>query len=90
MLKFQWKRNRTLWAGIRERRPTGKTVAGLSSRFSKNIPLPALPKSSLKRRRPVSTEGRFAIVTNAGRDAMDAGGAKDERACLADGEDVWF
>src|SRR5260370_25578166 len=24
------------------------------------------------------TEGRFAIVTNAGRDAVDAGGAKDE------------
>jgi hypothetical protein len=28
------------------------------------------------------TEGRLAIVTNAGRDAMDAGGASDESACL--------
>jgi hypothetical protein len=28
------------------------------------------------------TEGRLAIVTNAGRDAVDAGGASDEGACL--------
>jgi hypothetical protein len=29
------------------------------------------------------------IVTNAGRDAVDAGGAKDEGAASADGEVVW-
>ena len=28
---------------------------------------------------PSQTEGRFAIVTNAGRDAVDAGDAFDER-----------
>jgi hypothetical protein len=31
---------------------------------------------------PSHTEGRLAIVTNAGRDAVDAGGAKDEGAIL--------
>jgi hypothetical protein len=39
--------------------------------------------------RPVPLEGRLAIVTNAGRDAVDADGAADERAHLADGEVVW-
>ena len=34
-------------------------------------------------------KGRFAIVTNVRRDAMDAGGAADESAYLADGEVVW-
>ncbi len=34
-------------------------------------------------------EGRIAIVTDAGRNAMDAGGATDESAFLADGEVVW-
>jgi hypothetical protein len=38
---------------------------------------------------PSHTEGRLAIVTDAGRDAMDAGGAEDEGAQLADGEVVW-
>jgi hypothetical protein len=32
--------------------------------------------------RLVPMEGRFAIVTDAGRDAMDAGGASDEGAGL--------
>jgi hypothetical protein len=31
---------------------------------------------------PSHLEGRLAIVTNAGRDAMDAGGAKDDSAIL--------
>jgi|GraSoi2013_115cm_1033766.scaffolds.fasta_scaffold148000_2 hypothetical protein len=31
---------------------------------------------------PSHTEGRLAIVTDAGRDAVDAGGAKDESADL--------
>jgi hypothetical protein len=34
-------------------------------------------------------EGRIAIVTDAGLDAMDASGAADESAYLADGEVVW-
>jgi hypothetical protein len=34
-------------------------------------------------------EGRIAIVTDAGLDAMDAGGASDESVLLADGEVVW-
>ena len=35
------------------------------------------------------TEGRIAIVTDAGWDAVDADGAKDESADFADGEVVW-
>jgi hypothetical protein len=33
-------------------------------------------------RHPAPTKGRFAIVTDVGRDAMDADGAADERAVL--------
>jgi hypothetical protein len=40
-------------------------------------------------RRPVPLEGRFAIVTDVGRDAVDASGAEDEGAGFADGEVVW-
>ena len=40
-------------------------------------------------RRLVPLEGRLAIVTDAGRDAVDADGAKDEGAWFADGEAVW-
>jgi hypothetical protein len=35
------------------------------------------------------SEGRIAIVTDAGWDAVAAGGARDERAVVADGEVVW-
>jgi hypothetical protein len=35
------------------------------------------------------TEGRLAIVTNAGRDAVDAAGAQRRSAPEADGEVVW-
>ena len=37
--------------------------------------LAGLPKSVGHFRRPVPLEGRFAIVTSAGRDAVDADGA---------------
>jgi hypothetical protein len=37
----------------------------------------------------VSQEGRLAIVTDAGRNAVDVDGAKDERARRTDGEVVW-
>ena len=39
---------------------------------------------------PPCQEGRLAIVTNVGRDAVDAGSATDERGLLVDGEAVWF
>jgi hypothetical protein len=38
---------------------------------------------------PPLSEGRLAIVTDARRDAVDASGASDEGALLADGEVVW-
>ena len=38
--------------------------------------------------RPVPLEGRFAIVTDAGRDAVDADALLTNGA-EADGEDVW-
>src|ERR1035437_3372159 len=60
--------------------PTGKSVTCLSSPFRKNIPLLILPKSNLYPSPSRPTEGRPAIVTDAGRDAVDVGGAKDESA----------
>jgi hypothetical protein len=36
------------------------------------------------------TEGRLVIVTDAGRDAVDVGSARDERGLLAYGQVVWF
>ena len=38
---------------------------------------------------PVSLEGRLAIVTDAGRDAVDANSAQGRSALAADGEVVW-
>jgi hypothetical protein len=38
----------------------------------------------------LSHRGALANVINAGRDAMDAGSARDERGLLAYGEVVWF
>ena len=57
-------------------------VIGWSSPKSKNFPFRAQPKSvayPLPSRLP---EGRFAIVTDVRRDAVDASGASDEGACL--------
>jgi len=58
-----------------------------------NLPHSALlilpPNQIYIPRCPASTEGRFAIVTNVRRDAMDARCAADESAYLADGEVVW-
>jgi hypothetical protein len=72
---------------------------------SKNIFVLAGPKSLLELPPSHSTEGRIAIVTDAGRDAVDAaaldtqdeqGGfpVSDQKACgremlAADGEVVW-
>ena len=41
------------------------------------------------RNRPTPLEGRIAIVTDAGLDAMAASGASDESVLLADGKIVW-
>jgi hypothetical protein len=46
-------------------------------RISLDVPV----ETGILRFGPVPSEGRFAIVTDAGRDAVDAGGAKDEGAC---------
>jgi hypothetical protein len=59
----------------------GNLSAPVSSLFRKNILIFRRPKSLYIPRRPVP-QGRLAIVTAAGRDAVDAGGAKDEGAFL--------
>jgi hypothetical protein len=55
----------------------------------KNILVFRTPKSLLYPQPSTPLEGRIAIVTDAGLDAMDAGGASDESVLLADGEVVW-
>ena len=51
----------------------------VSSPLAKNFPLCPSGKSSLPTRAvPPRHEGRFAIVTNAGRDAVDADSSFDE------------
>ena len=62
--------------------PTGKSVTYLSSPIAKNISLRAGPKSLPYSPPSHPTEGRIAIVTDAGWDAVDAGGALTRaRAC---------
>ena len=46
--------------------------------FAKIFPFPPDPNHFYIPRRLVPSEGRIAIVTDAGRDAVDAGGALDE------------
>ena len=70
-------------AGFRARNlPDGqiKCLSGKSksSPSVKNILIFRNPKSLVHCRRPVPLEGRIAIVTDAGRDAVDARGASDE------------
>jgi hypothetical protein len=55
--------------------PSGGLLAGLSSLisdFPKNISVPIHPKSILELSPSRPTEGRIAIVTDAGWDAVDA------------------
>jgi hypothetical protein len=59
--------------------PSGCFEKGVSSPFRKNILIFRNRKSAYNRRRPTPLEGRIAIVTDAGLDAMDAGSALDER-----------
>jgi hypothetical protein len=60
----------------------------LSSPVCKNIALPNSPKSSLEPPPSRPKEGRLAIVTDAGRDAMDAD-VPLTNGTEADGEVVW-
>jgi hypothetical protein len=69
--------------------PTGGFAIFLSIPVSKNIPLRVLVDAALLISPSHPTEGRIAIVTDAGRDVMDAEGAADESTSLADGEVVW-
>jgi hypothetical protein len=50
---------------------------------------PSDPNHRLIPRHPVPNEGRFAIVTDVGRDAVDAAALLTNSA-QADGEVVWF
>jgi hypothetical protein len=68
--------------------PAGKSVRCLSSPIFKNIPVFAGPKSPLELPPSRPTEGRFAIVTDAGRDAVDAA-VSLTNGTQADGEVVW-
>ena len=68
--------------------PTGKSPKPVQPPLQKYSDF---QKTQISVELPPSTplEGRIAIVTNAGLDAMDAGGACDESVLLADGEVVW-
>jgi hypothetical protein len=72
--------------------PTGKSLAQLIVRpvqpcLQKYSDFPKL-QISLYPRCPVPLEGRFAIVTDAGQDAVDAE-APITNGAEADGEGVW-
>jgi hypothetical protein len=60
----------------------------LSSPFRKNILIFRNTKSLAYSSRPVPLEGRFAIVTDAGQDAVDVE-APITNGAEADGEVVW-
>jgi hypothetical protein len=55
----------------------------------KKFPALPIPRNTFITPHRPPHEGRIAIVTDAGLDAMDAGGAADESAHLVDGEVVW-
>jgi hypothetical protein len=67
----------------------GTDLPVVSSSLAKNSSLCRLVETAIEPLHPVPTKGRFAIVTDVGRDAVDAGIAPDERANPADGEVVW-
>jgi hypothetical protein len=62
--------------------PDGQITEFLSSPLCKKILLRRNPKSLLYPPPSRPTEGRLAIVTDAGRDAVDADGAADESTSL--------
>jgi hypothetical protein len=63
--------------------PSGGFLSSLISDFPKNILIPAHPKSLLELSHPTPPEGRIAIVTDAGRDAVDAAALGAQRGCRA-------
>ena len=66
--------------------PSGGLLTGLSSLisdFPKNISVPTHPKSDLELFVSRPTEGRIAIVTDAGWDAVDAAALGAQRGCRA-------
>ena len=73
--------------------PTGKSVALLwicaVKPFPENIFCFSETKITYMSTRPVPLKGRFAIVTDAGRDAVDADALLTNGA-EADGKGVWF
>ena len=68
--------------------PDGQISKNLSSPVCKNISVFQKCKPDYMICRPVPLEGRFAIVTDAGRDAVDADALLTNGA-EADGEGVW-
>jgi hypothetical protein len=61
--------------------PSGSFVSSLISDFPKNILVPTYPKSPLELLPSHPTEGRIAIVTDAGWDAVDAAAFCARRDC---------
>src|SRR5215212_3883053 len=59
--------------------PTGKTAKSLSSPFREIIQFSSDPNHFISLAVSSHREGRIAIVTDAGRDAMDADSTADER-----------
>jgi hypothetical protein len=59
--------------------PVGQISHLLSSPLCKNISVPVLPKSLLELPPSRPMKGRIAIVTDAGRDAVDAAASGDVR-----------
>ncbi len=74
------------------RLPDGQITSPCADRLSspcvKNILIFRRPKSLYNSWRPVPSEGRLAIVTNAGRDAVDVD-VPLTNGTEADGEVVW-
>jgi hypothetical protein len=63
--------------------PDGQISKFLSSPHAKNISLNPSGKSPLKIRPSRPQEGRLAIVTDVGRDAVDAAASARNRCCRA-------
>jgi len=74
---------------LRQINPTGKSLKSLSNPLRKNISLTPSGKSVALICASHPYEGRFAIVTNARWDAVDAKRARRTKARDAYGEVVW-
>jgi hypothetical protein len=75
-----------------------RVKSNFCNRIKLSLPVQSLPKKysvfpksriTLYPQPSTPLEGRIAIVTDAGLDAMDAGGASDESVLPADGKIVW-